>query len=257
MTLLAALAAVGLTGCEPVTTGAPVVDAPPPATVHAPGDSEVPPDEETVPPVDPPSTGTDEETEEPSADPPPTIPDGSTSPARDWDVDGDGGIDQLALSSEGELTATYSGGGGDIVTLSYGIPEDLLLLGAVDADADGHAEVFARVVQGANAKIVTVLRYVDGHLTQVTMDGDDASLSLGGGVANQFSWACDFPTGEIVQWERHSDDDNQSFQGEVRRYRFEGSALTLTSRTPFWLGADEPLPGVPATSGCGSLDLSL
>ncbi|MCM3922002.1 VCBS repeat-containing protein [Frankia sp. AiPs1] len=193
----------------------------------------------------------------PAGDRPSATPGRPTGPAPDGDVDGDGRPDRMLLSPQGELTVAYSGGGRDSVTLSSGSPGDLKLLGAVDADADGHAEVFARVVQGANAQSATVLRYVHGHLVQVTMGGDHASLNLGGGLTNQFAWSCDTRSGEIVQWQRRSGENDQTFQGEVRRYRFEGRTLVLTSRTPFATSGDKPVPGVPTKAGCGSLDVSL
>ncbi len=244
-TLLVALVAAGLTGCGSNTTGA---SGQPQATTRPSATSTVPSVTPAVSVVKP---------TVPVGDRPSATPARPAGPAPDGDVDGDGRPDHLLLSPQGRLTVTYSAGGRDSVTLTSGSPSDLKLLGAVDADADGHAEVFARVVQGANAQSATVLRYVAGHLVQVTTGGDNAALNLGGGLTNQFSWSCDTRSGEIVQWQRRSGENDQTFQGEVRRYRFEGRTLVLTSRTPFSISGNEPVPGVPAQAGCGSLDVSL
>jgi hypothetical protein len=246
--LLVALVAAALAGCDSNTTGA---SGQPQATTRPSSTSTVPTATPTVP------TTTPTVPTVPVGDRPSATPARPAGPAPDGDVDGDGRPDHLLLSPQGRLTVTYSGGGRDSVTLTSGSPNDLKLLGAVDADADGHAEVFARVVQGANAQSATVLRYVDGHLVQVTMGGGNAALNLGGGLTNQFSWSCDTRSGEIVQWQRRSGDNDQTLQGEVLRYRFAGRTLVLTSRTPFSISGDEPVPGVPARAGCGSLDVSL
>ncbi len=181
---------------------------------------------------------------------------GPARPARDGDVDGDGRPDQVTLSAGGALAVHYSGGGSDVVNLGPGIAGDQKLLGTADADGDGHAEVFVRMIMGASAQIDTVLRYVDGHLRQLTMDGEQAHLSYGASVRNQFTWACQPPTAAIVQASSTSNDNDQSFQGEVRRYRFAGSTMVLISRQAFSIRANAPIPGMRAVPGCGSLVLA-
>ncbi len=181
---------------------------------------------------------------------------GPARPARDGDVDGDGRPDQVTLSAGGALAVHYSGGGSDVVNLGQGTAGDQKLLGAVDADNDGHAEVFVRMIMGASAQIDTVLRYVEGHLRQVTTDGKPASLGYGASVRNQFTWACQPPTAAIVQASSTSNDNDQSFQGEVRRYRFAGSTMVLISRQAFSIRANAPIPGMPTGPGCGSLVLA-
>jgi hypothetical protein len=101
-----------------------------------------------------------------------------------------------------------------------------------------------------------VLRYVDGQLRQVTLDGEAASLSFGGGLSTQFFWSCDPPTAAIVQREQRTDDGGQTYQGEVRRYQFAGSTLELASRSSFSIGADEPVPDDSGEPGCGLVDLN-
>ncbi|ONH28806.1 hypothetical protein BL253_18365 [Pseudofrankia asymbiotica] len=182
---------------------------------------------------------------------------GGSSRAKD-DVDGDGRPDQLSLSGGGVLTARYAAGGRDQVSLGQGVPGDQELLGTADANGDGRAEVFVRVVMGANAQIVTMLRQVNGHLVRMSLDEQPSSLSSGGGGRNLFNWACEPDlgnpgAGQIVTWFAGSEDDGQTLQGEVRRYDFVGDALVVTYQEPFSIRADDPIPGIPVRPGCDSI----
>jgi hypothetical protein len=169
--------------------------------------------------------------------------------ARDGDIDGDGRPDHVALTRPGLLTVDYSADGSEDVRFAVVTGPPQRLLGAVDADHDGHAEVFVRSAAGASTDITSVFRYVDGHLRLVTLDGGAAQLVSGGSVTRQDSWTCRLPDTPIVTWSGTST-DGRTFRGEERRYRFSDATLTLVSRVPLTATSDHLPP-----TGCGSLQI--
>jgi hypothetical protein len=174
-------------------------------------------------------------------------------PARDGDIDGDGKIDRIALAGLGQLEVTYSAGGRDRVPFGSDDPGQKVL-GAVDADSDGYAEVFVQAYAGAAARGDLAFRFVEGKLRLMTVDGEPAQLNRVGSLRNQGTWACRTSDGPIVQW-TSSTEDGKTYAGDVRSYRFTGSRMVLTSQEQY---KNEPEPRGPgASSGCGSLNLDL
>ncbi len=172
----------------------------------------------------------------------------SASPARDGDVDGDGRADSITLPAAGTLLVRYATGRTDEVPFE-GNPDLTVqgVLGSVDADRDGHAEVFVRVDRGAGLQAATVFRYVDSRLRLVTLDGQQASLPYGASLRNAAKWGChrtQSPTAAIEIWTGTST-DGRSYQGRTTFYDFSGTRLIARGQSP--------LTPPPQNLTCGSV----
>ncbi|ONH38360.1 hypothetical protein BL254_00320 [Protofrankia sp. BMG5.30] len=172
----------------------------------------------------------------------------SASPARDGDVDGDGRTDSIALPAAGTLRVRYATGHTDEVPFQ-GNPDLTVqgVLGSVDADRDGHAEVFVRVDRGAGLQAATVFRYVGSRLRLVTLDGQQASLPYGASLRNAAKWGCrrtQSPAAAIEIWTGTST-DGRSYQGRATFYNFSDSRLITR-------GQSTPTPP-PQNLTCGSV----
>lgn len=183
----------------------------------------------------------------PSASPRPSAR--PTGPARAGDVDGDGVVDLLSVVPRPggyQLVARLSALGTQAVPLPAnpggGTPA---VLGAVDVDGDGYAEVFVRSGEGASTAFAAVLRLVGGRLTVLTRAGTPAQLAYGGTVTHLDSWACS--GGQIVTWSGESP-DGTTYSGTQTTYRLAGSTLVQVSVRPRRVDSANPPP-----SGCGSL----
>lgn len=168
-------------------------------------------------------------------------------PADDGDVDGDGRLDQVALIEPGILRIVYSGGGSQDVPFSADLYPSPTLLGVVDADWDGHAEVFVRAFSGASTEFASLFRYTEGQLRLVTINGSQAGLGYGGSVTHHDFWTCRPPRTPIVTWTATSE-DGRTLHGTETRYEFRGAELVATSSHPRSGLASEQ-------SGCGSLSV--
>jgi hypothetical protein len=137
-----------------------------------------------------------------------TTPAAATSPVRgrqaaDWDVDGDGRPDRARL--------VYLGGYGpdnwelvvDMTTLGQqtirftgevvlpGNVDAPTIAGSVDADRDGHAEIFVKVGSGASTQFWAIFKLVGRQIRQVTVQGQPVRLAVGGTVTHQGGFRCD------------------------------------------------------------------
>lgn len=173
--------------------------------------------------------------------------------AADSDVDGDGEPDELALQSAGTLRVNYSAGGGETVLFDTpGGPDDQRLLGTVDVDRDGHAEVFVRFVRGSALASATLFRYVDGHLRLVTLNGEQTQLPYGASLRGAATWECRptaVPGAVIATWSASADDG--SYRGDRVFYAFSGATLVEIERE---LLVNAP-PGEVSAPECSSLIL--
>ncbi|MCK9923921.1 VCBS repeat-containing protein [Frankia sp. AgPm24] len=181
-------------------------------------------------------------------------------PAIDGDVDGDGRPDTLSVTGARLLTR-YSGGGSDSVGFQVGDPSSVRVLGAADADRDGHAEVFVQADRGAGFEVSTLFRYVDGHLLLVTLDGDQAALAYGGSTGSVQSWSCrpsTVPDAALAIANGPSTAPNV-YTLTRTYYRFDGARLVrLRSMTvpPAPLDAlPQDNDAVSGRPGCGSVRL--
>ena len=122
--------------------------------------------------------------------------------AADWDVDGDGRPDRARLA--------YLGGYGpdnwelvvDMTTLDRqtvrftgdpllpGNTAASTIAGSVDADRDGHAEIFVKVSSGASTQFWTIFKLVGRHIRQVTSQGQPVRLAVGGTLTHQGGFRC-------------------------------------------------------------------
>ncbi|HEY6295686.1 MAG TPA: VCBS repeat-containing protein [Streptosporangiaceae bacterium] len=186
--------------------------------------------------------------------------------ASDWDVDGDGRPDRARL--------VYLGGYGpnnwelivDTTTLGQRIVRftgDPLLpgntaaptiAGSVDADRDGHAEIFVKVSSGASTQFWAIFKLVGRQIRQVNIQGQPVRLAVGGSLTHQGGFRCDgdrFVTLNegtelpgYIKWRYERD-----------TYAWSGAELVILSKGTGQLTS--PRPGDPpaAYSGvsCGNL----
>ena len=171
---------------------------------------------------------------------------GRPRPAVPGDVDGDGRPDTVSVTASGTVQVRYATGSTDTVSVDTIGPEGRLR-GLADADADGRSEVFVHVGAGAYTEQISVLRYVDGRLRPVTLDGRQVELVSGASLRHSSAWACRPPAAPILQWFGDSD-DGPTYRGTLVSYRFSGAALVRVASRP--LTADA---GSPAPRGCGEL----
>jgi hypothetical protein len=169
-------------------------------------------------------------------------------PAEDGDVDGDGRADQVVPTEPGTVRVVYSGGGSQDVHFDADPYLEPTLLGVVDADWDGRAEVFVQAYAGASTRFASLFRHTGGRLQLVTVNGGQALLGSGGTISHQDSWTCRPPRTPIVTWTAISE-DGRTFHGTETRYQFHGAELVVTG--------SQPLTGTLASeeSGCGSLSV--
>lgn len=196
-----------------------------------------------------------------------------TGRAADGDVDGDGRADTFAIPEPGVLRVRYSGGGQDSVRFQGGDPAfvEHRVLGASDADRDGHSEVFVQVDQGASIGTATVFRYVDRHLRLVTTaGGEQAALAAGGSTGFLSAWACrpaagpqtpsPSPSKVALAVASGPSASPGRYRLDVSFYRFDQARLVLVSRESAGPAALDGLPAlrdeVSGTSGCGQARLT-
>ncbi|MBL7489477.1 hypothetical protein I6A60_09345 [Frankia sp. AgB1.9] len=155
------------------------------------------------------------------------------------------------------LLVRYSGGGTDSVAFQAGDPTSVRLLGASDADADGHAEVFVQVDQGAAQQVSTLFRYVGGHLGLVTLDGNQATLAYGGSTGYVASWSCrpsSSPNAALATATGPSTGPNV-YKLTVTDYQFDGTRLVSLSTRTFAPAGFDALPidhdAHSGKAGCG------
>jgi hypothetical protein len=175
---------------------------------------------------------------------------GFPAAAVDGDVDGDGRVDSVSFPQPGSLRIRYATGVTDTVTFDASLASPQVgvrLLGIVDADRDGRAEVFVRTGAGAYTQVATVFRYVGGRLRLVTLAGQQTMFGYGGSLRHASSWACRPPAAPIVLWSGDSS-DGVTFTGALRSYRFQAATLELIRTSRLTVTADRPAP-----TGCESI----
>jgi hypothetical protein len=167
-------------------------------------------------------------------------------PALDGDVDGDGRVDAVSFPAPGTLRVRYAAGGTDTVAFEAWPQDAVALLGIVDTDRDGYAEVVVRTAAGVSTEFASLFRYVDGRLAVVTLNGKQASLAYGGSVRHFDYWGCE-PGGRIVQWSGMTE-DGVVYPGTLTTFRLSGTTLVQTSVRPFTMTEDRQPP-----RDCGSI----
>jgi len=103
------------------------------------------------------------------------------------------------------------------------------VVGYVDADSDGRAEIFVMVDSGAATEFWTIFKLVNGHVRQVTTAGRPVRLSVGGSVMDNSGFSCDGPHADLVTYGYGAKSKPKSWAVERITYRWEGSRLVLVS----------------------------
>ena len=183
------VAAAVLAGCAsstPATQTSPTATTPPAASPPA----------ASPPAASPPAAS-------PPAGPSPAVSPAPGRQAADWDVDGDGRRDRARL--------VYLGGYGpdnwelvvDMTTLGQQtvrftgdpvLPGNIdapTIAGSVDAERDGHAEIFVKVSSGASTQFWTIFKLVGRQIRQVTVQGQPVRLAVNGTLTHQDGFRCD------------------------------------------------------------------
>lgn len=123
--------------------------------------------------------------------------------AADWDVDGDGRPDRARLvyfggsgpnnwelvvdmTKLGQQAVRFTGS--PVLPGNTGAPT---VAGSVDADRDGHAEIFVKADSGASTQFWTIFTLAAGRIQQVTSQGKPVRLTVGGSVTHQSGLRCD------------------------------------------------------------------
>lgn len=201
----------------------------------------------------------------PSAGPSPAI-----SPAPGWQAvgaaDGDGRRDRARL--------VYLGGYGpdnwelivDMTTLGQQtvrftgdpvLPGNIdapTIAGSVDAERDGHADIFVKVSSGASTQFWTIFRLVGRQLRQVTSQGQPVRLAVNGTVTRQDGFRCDGAQFVTVS-EATEPPGYTTWTYERDTYAWSGAELVPVSKQTGQVTSAQPASPPAAYSGvsCGDL----
>ena len=186
----------------------------------------------------------------------------------DWDVDGDGRPDSAHVVplGKGDLNTkfllvvhmTRRGIQKIPFTAAPSIKTGLTgprLVGSVDADSDGRAEIFVMVDSGASTQFWTIFKLVDGHVTQVTMSGRPVELPVGGSVMDNFGFSCNRPHADLVTYAYGAKTTPNSWAVARSTYRWAGPRLVLVSKKQQSIHASGTSPRLAKYAGvrCGDL----
>lgn len=206
----------------------------------------------------------------PSATSPPAGPSPAISPTPGWqavgDVDGDGRRDRARL--------VYLGGYGpdnwelivDMTTLGQqtvrftgdpvlpGNTAAPTIAGSVDADRDGHADIFVKVSSGASTQFWTIFKLVGRQLRQVTSQGQPVRLAVNGTVTHQDGFRCDGAQFVTVS-EATEPPGYTTWTYERDTYAWSGAELVPVSKQAGQVTSAQPASPPAAYSGvsCGDL----
>jgi len=185
--------------------------------------------------------------------------------AADWDVDGDGRPDRARLvylggygpdnwelvvdmTTLGQQTIRFTGdpvlpGGDDAPTIA----------GSVDADRDGHAEIFVKVGSGASTQFWTIFKLVGRQIRQVTIQGQPVRLAVNGSVTHQDGFRCNGT--QFVTVHEGVARNYTTWSYERDTYTWEGSTLVFASKQTGQVTSAQPASPPAAYSGvsCGDL----
>jgi len=188
--------------------------------------------------------------------------------ARNWDVDGDGLPDSAHVVplGKGDFNTKYL----LVVRMTrLGIqkipftaaPADKMpptgprVVGYVDADSDGRAEIFVRVDSGASTQFWTIFKLVNGRVRQVTTSGRPVRLSVGGSVMDNSGFSCNGPNADLVTYGFGAKPKPKSWAVDRITYHWAGSHLVLVSNRQQTIHASETSRRLAKYAGvrCGDL----
>jgi hypothetical protein len=132
------------------------------------------------------------------------------------------------------------------------------LVGSVDADSDGRAEIFVLIGSGASTQTWTIFKLVNHRVTQVTISGEPARLNVNGSVMDNSGFSCDGPRPDLVTYSYGHTSNPESWIVERDTYRWAGSRLILVSTWHKTIRASYTSPRLAAYAGvrCGDLPQS-
>jgi len=198
-------------------------------------------------------------------------PPASPTGALDWDVDGDGRPDSARIVALGkgdrntrfELVVKMSSLGTQRVPFTAAPalklpPNGPRIVGSVDADADGRAEIFVMIDTGASTQFWTIFKLVNHRITQVTMAGRPVRLSVGGSVMDISGFSCSHSRGDFTTYGYGAlTYGARSQRWSVGRdtYRWDGARLVLVSKQSTTIRASSASPRLAKYAGirCGDL----
>ena len=201
----------------------------------------------------------------------PTGPAAKPAGAHDWDIDGDGRPDSARIVPLGkgdrntrfQLVVKMSSLGTQRIpfTAASAIkspPNGPQIVGSVDADSDGRAEIFIMIDSGAATQFWTIFKLVNHRITQVTIAGQPASLSVGGSVMDNSGFSCGRPRGDLVIYGYGAlsfGAGSQKWSVQRDTYRWAGARLVLVSKHSSTIRASPRSPQLAKYAGvrCGSL----
>lgn len=102
------------------------------------------------------------------------------------------------------------------------------IAGSVDADRDGHAEIFVKVDSGASTQFWTIFKLVGRHIVQVTIHGQPVRLAVGGSVTHQDGFRCNGTQFVTVHEEVGRNETTWSYERDT--YTWQGSTLVFVSK---------------------------
>lgn len=160
--------------------------------------------------------------------------------AVDGDVDGDGRPDTARVVYRGPAPTT-----GTPYTGEYDLVVDMTSLGrqtvafqalppsffnarivaSVDANDDGHAELFVEIGSGASTQTWTIFTLMGGRVRQVTVGGQPIQLLVGGSVTHQDGFICQ--GSQFV--ERSATASQTGYATQTSTYTWDGAQLAHQS----------------------------
>ncbi len=188
--------------------------------------------------------------------------------ARDWDVDGDGRPDSAHVVPLGKgglntkfllvVQMTRLGIQKIPFTAAPSIkmpPAGPRVVGSVDADSDGRAEIFVIVDSGASTQTWTIFKLVIGRITHVTMSGGPVQLPVGGSVTVNSGFSCEGPHADLVAYSYGAKSNPKSWAVERDTYRWAGSRLVVLSKRQQTIRTSSTSPRLAKYAGvrCGDL----
>jgi hypothetical protein len=189
----------------------------------------------------------------PSASPSPSSTSSPTrhKPAVAGDVDGDGNPDTIRTTST-LLTVVLSSTGKSVTApIGADSPRNAPILGSVDVDRDGFAEVFLQTAQGSSTTFATPYRFDGTTLRVLQLNGSPASLGIGGSVTHGAGFQCTNAGQVIVRGASSS--DGKAYTVESRVYRVGVKDLVLVRTSTVKAKQGDPIVQQSYSVDCGSV----